>query len=168
MFKQQRVSTLHAAHQHLENAFGETSRRTEALLGSLTERVAQVEDRGMRGEAASSNTAAFSRNPLVDPKHMLPEAFSGAKGTSWRDWSYKLKAFVGACAPDLKKALEGAERLETPITDDDLQTYGVSVDLDVQLKTLITMKTVDFAQTIVRQHERDPGLEQHRAFAAYV
>ena len=82
---QQRVTAMQAALLHSDNTFGEHSRRMEALMGSTMERVAKVEDRGVRGAAASSNTAAFQRNPLVDPKHLQPETFSGAKGVTWRD-----------------------------------------------------------------------------------
>ena len=43
----------------------------------------------------------------------------------------------------------------------------MSQDEDTSLKTLLALRTQDQAHIIVRQHERDTGLEQYRALAAH-
>ena len=62
-------------------------------------------------------TASYRRF-LIDPKTLIPDAFSGEpKGQPWRDWSYRLKSFVGSLQPTLQNAMERTEHKSTPVLE---------------------------------------------------
>ena len=54
----------------------------------------------------STSGAAPHRRSLIDPKTLIPDAYSGEpKSQSWRDWSYRLKSFIGSIQPSLQNAM---------------------------------------------------------------
>ena len=61
---------------------------------------------------------------LIDPKTVIPEAVSeDSKIIPWRDWSYRLKSFVGAVQPTLQNAMERTEHKTTPVLESDFTAF---------------------------------------------
>ena len=113
----------------------------------------------------ASGTASYRRS-LIDPKTLIPDAFSGEpKGQPWRDWSYRLKSFVGSVQPTLQNAMQRAEHKSTPVLDEDFASLNIDPSIVNELKAMLTQKTTGYAHTIIRQHDMSNGLEMYRCLA---
>ena len=117
-------------------------------------------------QAAQSGYPGATKRSLIDPKTLMPEAFSGEPKTiSWRDWSYRLKSFVGAVRPKLQNAMERTEHKVAPVSESDFAALGIDPVTVNELKAMLTQKTQGYAHTIIRQHDMSNGLEAYRCLA---
>ena len=74
----------------------------------------------LEAQQSTSPGSAPHRRSVIDPKTLIPDAFSGEPKTlSWRDWSYRLKSFVGSLQPKLHNAMERTEHKITPVLEAD-------------------------------------------------
>ena len=114
-----------------------------------------------------SGTATHRRS-LIDPKTLMPDSFSGEpKSQSWRDWSYRLKSFVGSLQPKLQNAMERAEHKLTPVLEIEFAQLAIDTAVVNELKAMLTQKTTGYAHTIIRQHDMSNGLEVYRCLAQH-
>ena len=113
----------------------------------------------------ASGTASYRRS-LIDPKTLIPDAFSGEpKGQPWRDWSYRVKSYVGSVQPTLQNAMERTEHKSTPVLETEFANLNIDPSIVNELKAMLTQKTTDYAHTIIRQHDMSNGLEMYRCLA---
>ena len=146
------------------NAFGQMVVHLQTSQAALVDQHAAVVARLAEVEARRDG----QRKGLVDTRHLAPDVFTGDRaGQSWRDWNYRLKAFVQAKVPTLRHALDLAERSGEAITAARLPEFGVQEEDDNDLRTLLALKTKDGAHTVIRQNEWAPGLEQYRLLARH-
>ena len=119
-------------------------------------------------EAQQSSSVSPYRRSLIDPKTLIPDAFSGEPKTqSWRDWSYRLKSFVGSLQPKLHNAMERTEHKITPVLEADFTNLGIDPGTVNELKAMLTQKIQGYAHTIIRQHDMSNGLEVYRCLAQH-
>ena len=84
--------------------------------------------------SASTSGTSTQRRSLIDPKTLVPDAFSGEpKSQSWHDWSYRLKSFIGSIQPGLQNAMERAEHKVTPVLETEFPE-GVAHSEDERLR----------------------------------
>ena len=108
------------------------------------------------------------RKMLTGTHNLVPDVFSRDHASvSWRGWSYRLKAFVQARMPALRKAMETAEEHASPIALEDLGSFGITGEVGDQLRTVLVLKTQDRAHVVVRQSDWVPGLEQNRSLGRH-
>ena len=75
-----------------------------------------------------------NKQPIVDTKKPTPDPFTGnPKDLSWRDWSYRLKVFMGTRSPALRAAMVSIEHRTTPVESGELETLGVPHEDDTNL-----------------------------------
>ena len=88
----------------------------------------------------ASGTASYRRS-LIDPKTLIPDAFSGEpKGQPWRDWSYRLKSFVGSVQPTLQNAMERTEHKSTPVLEGEFANLGIDPSVVNELKAMLSKR----------------------------
>ena len=105
-----------------------------------------------------SGTASYRRS-LIDPKTLIPDAFSGEpKGQPWRDWSYRVKSYVGSVQPTLQNAMERTEHKSTPVLETEFANLNIDPSIVNEFKAMLTQKTTGYAHTIIRQHDMSIGL----------
>ena len=122
----------------------------------------------MQSEAQQPSSVPPYRRSLIDPKMLIPDAFSGEPKTqSWRDWSYRLKSFVGSLQPKLQNAMERTEHKSNPVLEADFTNLGIDPGTVNELKAMLTQKTTGYAHTIIRQHDFSNGLEVYRCLAQH-
>ena len=122
----------------------------------------------MQSEAQQPSSVPPYRRSLIDPKMLIPDAFSGEpKSQSWRDWSYRLKSFVGSLQPKLQNAMERTEHKSNPVLEADFTNLGIDPGTVNELKAMLTQKTIGYAHTIIRQHDFSNGLEVYRCLAQH-
>ena len=108
-----------------------------------------------------------SRVRLMEPKTLMPDQIGKKKGPSWRTWSYLARDFVGVVHVALKQAMKTAENQKQPIAVTHLQhEFGVTNEMDQELQHFLISRTEGEAPEIVREAEREPGLDQWRRLAA--
>ena len=143
------------------NHFGGMATELQASYFQLADRLTNL-------EAGGGERRGGDRRGLVDSRHLVPDVFTGDRtSTSWRDWSYRLKAFAQSRFPALRRAMELAERHAQVITPDVVEQFGIEEADDNDLRTLLASKTKDGAHVIVRQNDWAPGLEQYRSMARH-
>ena len=127
----QQVAQLTAANHETQTA-GETAYRTlHAQLQATQDRITTE----MTSGGGNPRGGGGGKWTLVDPKQLLPDTFGGAKNQAWRDWAFRLKAYVQAKSPTLRLALEQAERFTSTITHEFLAHYGVSAEEDYHVSS---------------------------------
>ena len=85
----------------------------------------------------SGPSGADRSKPLLDSKTMAPDTFSGeSKSMAWRDWSYRVRSWVGSYYPKLRNLMERVEQSARAVTEDDILTEGVNLSEVEQLKGL--------------------------------
>ena len=125
----------------------------------LHARLHRVQLESAQGTGGGSFHGGHARS-LIDPKTLVPEAFSGEpKSIAWRDWSYRLKSFVGAVQPTLENAMERTEHRTIPVLESDFTALGINPVTVNELKAMLTQKIHGYAHTIIRQHDMPNGLE---------
>ena len=89
----------------------------------------------------------------------MPDRFGKKNGPSWRTWSYLAKDFVGVVHATLEQAMKAAvTHLQHEV--------NVTNEMDQELQHFLISRTEGRALKIVREAEREPGLEQWRRLAA--
>ena len=62
-------------------------------------------------QQAAPTTSGWKPKFLLDAKSLAPENFSGDKGsTTWRDWSFRTRSWVGSGYPKLPNLMERPSR----------------------------------------------------------
>ena len=78
---------------------------------------------------------------MIDPKTLIPDTFSGEpKIIAWRDWSYRLKSFVGAFQPTLQNAMGRTESKTTPVHESDFAALRINIMTVNEPRALLTQK----------------------------
>ena len=97
----------------------------------------------------STSGAAPHRRSLIDPKTLVPDAYSGS------------------IQPSLQNAMERAEHKITPVLENEFAQLAIDPAVVDDLKALLTQKTTGYAHTIIRQHDVSNGLEMYRCLAQH-
>ena len=151
-----------AAIANLTQAQQASERAWQVAHEELHARVHQLQK-----DQATSGKASHRRS-LIDPKTLIPDAYNGEqKSQSWRDWSYRLKSFIGSIQPSLQNAMERAEHKMTPVLENEFAQLAIDPVGVNDLKALLTQKTTGYAHTIIRQHDVSNGLEMYRCLAQH-
>ena len=128
----------------------------EERLCLLEARVAAIVDTVSNIDPAAPSGAGSYRQRLVDAKNLAPEVFSGAKGMQWRDWNHRMKCYMAAMKTTVRHAMDSVERRTEPVLYEHLDSFGITLEDDVELKAFMALKTSDQAHIIARQHDLDP------------
>ena len=159
------IASLTQSQQAVTQSQQAAERAWQVAHEELHSRVHQLQTE-MRS-VPTSGTSTHHRS-LIDPKTLMPDAFSGEpKSQSWRDWSYRLKSFIGSMHPKLQNAMERAEHKVTPVSDTEFAQLAIDPAVVNDLKALLTQKTNGYAHTIIRQHDMSNGLEMYRCLAQH-
>ena len=151
-----------AAHQRLGIAEGVTNELQEQL-----QRVSAGHQAAHEVRILSSQIDTRSRVRLVEPKSLMPDRFGKKNSPIWRTWSHLARDFVSVVHTMLKQAMKNAEKRKQPIAATNLQhDVGVTNEMDQELQHFFTSRTEGEALEVVREAEREPGLEQWRRLAA--
>ena len=122
--------------------------------------------RDLRTMQQATPSAAGRPRSLIDPKSLSPENFSGDKNSvTWRDWSFRMRSFVGAGYPKLRNLMERAEQKATPVTESEILAESVSLAEVEDLKVLLIIHTTGQAHTVLREDDSANGLEIYRRLA---
>ena len=153
--------------QSIETVRNQSTMAERAWQVAHEELHARIHGLQLEAQQSSSGSAPYRRS-LIDPKTLIPDAFSGEPKTqSWRDWSYRLKSFVGSLQPKLHNAMERTEHKTTPVLEADFTNLGIDPGTVNELKAMLTQKTQGYAHTIIRQHDLSNGLEVYRCLAQH-
>ena len=117
------IASLTQSQQAVTQSQQAAERAWQVAHEELHSRVHQLQTE-MRS-VPTSGTSTHHRS-LIDPKTLMPDAFSGEpKSQSWRDWSYRLKSFIGSMQPKLQNAMERAEHKVTPVSDTEFAQLAI-------------------------------------------
>ena len=159
----QRISASVQAHTAVHGEQIQHAQTIQRLASDLANLGAQLNI--VQHSVAAAQTGGSRTNRMIDPKTMAPERFGKPHGPHWKDWSYSVKDWVAIYHHGLRDALSAAEGSTNSIGDGDLTTFGVSADVDNDLKHLLIAKTEGDAREVVRGADQKPGLEQWRKLA---
>ena len=152
------IAALSQSLEGLRNQVLTTEQTWRVSREELHARLHRVQLEGAQGTGGGPPHGGPARS-LIDPKTLVPEAFSGEPKTiAWRDWSYRLKSFVGAVQPTLQNAMERTEHKTTPVMESDFATLGINPVTVNELKAMLTQKIQGYAHTIIRQRGMSNGL----------
>ena len=86
------IAALSQSVDALRNQMQTAERTWQVSHEELHARLHRVQLESAQG---TGGTIGGHTRSLIDPKTLVPEAFSGEPKTiAWRDWSYRLKSFV--------------------------------------------------------------------------
>ena len=159
----QRISASVQAHTAVHGEQIQHAQTIQRLASDLANLGAQLNI--VQHSVVAAQTGGSRTNRMIDPKTMAPERFGKPHGPHWKDWSYSVKDWVAIYHHGLRDALSAAEGSTNSIGDGDLTTFGVSADVDNDLKHLLIAKTEGDAREVVRGADQKPGLEQWRKLA---
>jgi len=122
--------------------------------------------RDLRTMQQATPQSAGKPRSLIDSKSLSPENFSGDKNSiTWRDWSFRMRSFVGSGYPKLRNLMERAEQKATPVTESEILSEGVGLAEVEEPKVLLIIHTTGQAHTVLREDDSSNGLESYRRLA---
>ncbi len=163
--------TMQRAMEEMQNEAHQSKVREQALSiqhETLHRQVADMQRRGVGGgEGPKRGFASLAA------KELAPEAFGpqaglplGDKLSKWREWSYKMRNWIGAIVdPKIKMTMKKVENMKNTIEKHDLINHGVDAEWDAHLHAALTNKTIGEAHVLVQSLEDETGLEIWRQLA---
>ena len=156
-------ATLHQ--QSVEKNVMDAGRHADAAT-----RIAQLEEgiERVRMEAPTL-PGGTSRKPLIEPKQVAVEVFSGSMTDSrskFLEWGERVKDRAGLQDPATVEGMEAAEKESEPIDEERSKALGMTTVSSRELHGFLKDRTSGTAASIVRNNRSGIGLESWRLLNA--
>ena len=117
----------------------------------------EVQSRIKQIESSGAQSPAGRVDFLIDATMLVPDSFSREKHSmAWRDWSHRVRSYVGTAWPKLWNMMERAEQRAIIVTD---TNEGIDVSLVEALKYLPIARITGQAHIILRQDDTANGFD---------
>ena len=128
-----RASLVEQAHQRLgvaEGVIRELQAQVQRVNGRTSSSSRSTAVSPQRNERSPQSNRFETTFQVGGAKSLMPDRFGKMSGPSWSTWSYLSRDFIGVVHSVLKQAMKTAEKRGQPVSESNIQDFGVTTEMD--------------------------------------
>ena len=139
----------------------------EARLADIDQKIKNITEYLKNQDEMGGGRKGGQKEGLMPAKNMIPEVYKGDSG-NWQKWKDSVETYVGMLDERLKQVMEEAEKQNSPMTWETVQSKGPETERGAkELWALLKTKTEGEANRIVKTATAGNGLESWQKLVGF-